>query len=94
MYMRAIVTFFALRFYLPLFLSATDYTSSNFIVRDPVISDGGSRSTSNSFELYSSVGQIAAGTSTSSNFGNYVENDSRAQKRTFAVCASDHNAQN
>ncbi|MEK7481051.1 MAG: hypothetical protein AAB604_03055 [Patescibacteria group bacterium] len=47
---------------------ATDYSGSSFIIRDPVISDGGNRSTSDNFELYSSMGQIAAGTSTSSNF--------------------------
>lgn len=46
-------------FVFPIFLFATDYSGSTFIVRDPVISDGGSRSTSNNFELYSSMGALA-----------------------------------
>ena len=34
-------------FVLPLLLFATDYSGSTFIIRDPVISDGGNRSTFN-----------------------------------------------
>lgn len=52
----------------PFLIFAADYSGSAFIVRDPIISDGGSRSTSNNFELYSGFGQTAIGTSTSSSF--------------------------
>lgn len=47
---------------------AEDYTSSNFILRDPVITIAGGRSTSSSFEFFSSTGQTAPGESTSSGF--------------------------
>lgn len=48
---------------------ATDFTSDNFIVRDPVISGGGSRATSTSFEQFGSLGQNVTGISTSTDFG-------------------------
>lgn len=44
---------------------STDFTSSNFIVRDPVMSSGGVYSTSDTFRLYSSFGQTGIGRSTS-----------------------------
>ena len=47
---------------------ATDLTSSNFIVREPVNLIGGGRSTSNSFQLISSVGQLIGGQNASSAF--------------------------
>jgi len=47
---------------------AVDYTSTNFILRDPVISAGGGRSTSNSFEHISVIGQTVSSQNTSSNF--------------------------
>lgn len=48
--------------------TATDFTSTNFIVRDPVISSGGTRSTSTSFEFWDSLSQSAVGESTSTAF--------------------------
>lgn len=48
---------------------ATDFSSTNFTVKDPVISDGAGYSTSNSFRLWSNVGQLSIGTSTSAAFG-------------------------
>ena len=47
---------------------ATDYTSTNFILRDPVITVEGGKATSTSFELLSSTGQTIIGENTSSNF--------------------------
>lgn len=47
---------------------ATDYSSTNFIVRDPVITIGGGNATSSSFQLISSFGQTIIGENTSSNF--------------------------
>ncbi len=49
-------------------LKAADYSSSNFILRDPVITVGGGRSISTSFEYFSSMGQTITGESTSSTF--------------------------
>lgn len=50
------------------FLRAEDYSSSNFILRDPVITVNGGRSTSSNFESFSSIVQPVAGEQTSSNF--------------------------
>jgi len=50
------------------FASAAEYTSLNFKVLDPVISDGGGRSTSGSFQLERSVAQPAIGISTALGF--------------------------
>jgi hypothetical protein len=47
---------------------ATDYTSTNFILRDPVITSGGGRATSTSFELISSLRQTIIGENTSTSF--------------------------
>ena len=47
---------------------ATDYTSTNFILRDPVITSEGGKATSTSFELLTSTGQTIIGENTSSNF--------------------------
>jgi|SRR3989344_901044 len=49
-------------------LKADDYSNTDFIVRDPVISTGGGRSTSATFEYFSSNGQTVAGENTSTNF--------------------------
>lgn len=46
-------------------VQAADYTSANFILRDPVVTVGGARSTSASFEYFSSTGQSVIGESTS-----------------------------
>ena len=47
---------------------AEDYTSTNFILRDPVITIEGGRSTSTNFEYFSSSGQTATGENTSASF--------------------------
>ena len=49
-------------------LEAEDYSSGSFILRDPVITVEGGRSTSTSFEYFSSSGQAITGENTSSNF--------------------------
>lgn len=50
-------------------VKAEDYTGTTFIVRDPIISpQGGTRSSSPSYELYSSIGQLFAGQSSSTLF--------------------------
>jgi hypothetical protein len=48
--------------------AAEEYTSPNFILQDPVITVEGGRSTSTSFELFSSAGQPAPGESTAATF--------------------------
>ena len=47
---------------------AVDYQSTNFILRDPVITIEGGRSTSSSFEYLSSTGQTIIGENTSAGF--------------------------
>jgi len=47
---------------------ATDFSSTNFILRDPVITIEGGRSTSTSFEFFSSTGQTIIGENTSAGF--------------------------
>lgn len=47
---------------------AADYTSTNFILRDPVITIEGGRSTSSNFELFGAAGQLVTGEDTSTNF--------------------------
>lgn len=58
----------ALAVLIPRVLSATDYQSDSFILRDPVISVEGGRSSSASFEYYSSTGQTDTGESTAASF--------------------------
>lgn len=48
---------------------ADDYTSTNFITRDPLMTSGGSFSSSTNFQLFGAVSQISIGTSTSASFG-------------------------
>ncbi len=50
-------------------LFATDFSSTNFIIKDPVIEPGAGFSTSNNFQLWGSMGQAAIGTSTATSFG-------------------------
>jgi len=47
---------------------AIDFSSSNFIIRDPVTSIGGGRSTAGNFEVFSSSGSLTTGETTSSGF--------------------------
>lgn len=51
----------------PLFLFATEFSSTNFQVLDPVIQPGG-YSSSDSFQLHQVAAQISIGTSTASSF--------------------------
>ena len=48
---------------------ATDYSSTNFTVKDPVIIPGAGYQTSATYKLWSSLGQGAIGLSTTSTFG-------------------------
>ena len=48
--------------------SATDYTSSSFIVRDPVISDGAGYGSSGSFQYFTNLGQFVLGESSAGGF--------------------------
>ncbi|RJP43597.1 hypothetical protein C4587_02870 [Candidatus Parcubacteria bacterium] len=48
---------------------ATDFSSTNFIVKDPVVKPGGGFSTSTSFQLHTSISQEAIGISSSTTFG-------------------------
>lgn len=50
---------------IPYLAIATDFSSSNFIVRDPVLSGGGGYSTSDNFQLFSAFSQPAIGVGTS-----------------------------
>jgi hypothetical protein len=60
--------FIVIASFVPLAAFATDYSSSNFIVKDPVIEEGAGRRTSTSFIELESIGQNAVGISNSSNY--------------------------
>ncbi len=65
------VMFFWLAFFLffsPQAISAEDYTSANFILRDPVLTNEGGYSSSASFQFTSATGQVDAGRGTSVTF--------------------------
>ncbi|MBM3206511.1 MAG: hypothetical protein FJZ43_02730 [Candidatus Staskawiczbacteria bacterium] len=62
-----VVILFFTGFFLPL-VNAVDYSSTNFILRNPAITIAGGRSTATSFEFYSASGQNSPGQSSSSNF--------------------------
>src|SRR3989338_6417859 len=47
---------------------ATDYTSTNFILRDPVITVEGGYASSTNFQFFSSSGQTVIGENTSTSF--------------------------
>ena len=47
---------------------ANDYSSTNFILRDPVITIAGGQSSSSNFQYFSTVGELSPGESSSSNF--------------------------
>lgn len=53
-------------------VSAEDYSSDNFLLRDSVLTIAGGKSTSASFEYYSSLGQMTSGESISSSFTGLV----------------------
>lgn len=47
---------------------ATDYSSTNFTIKDPVIGGGGLDSTTTSFQVLSAIGQTGEGEGTSTNY--------------------------
>ncbi|MEK7464461.1 MAG: dockerin type I domain-containing protein [Patescibacteria group bacterium] len=49
-------------------VGATDFTSQNFMIKDPVINVGAGFSTSSGFQLFSSLGQEAIGFSSGQDF--------------------------
>jgi hypothetical protein len=55
-------------FTLPFLISAEEFSSANFKIKDPVISIGGGLVTSTNFLLQGSIGQPAPGTSTAASF--------------------------
>lgn len=55
-------------FILPQLSIATDYSSSSFVVKDPVVDSGSQGSSSTNFGLGQSVSQVAIGQSTSASF--------------------------
>ncbi len=63
-----VVFSFILVFFSVSTVEAGDYTNTNFILRDPVVTVSGGRSTAPSFEFFSATGQIAPGESTTTNF--------------------------
>ena len=63
-----IFALFAAAVIFPIQIRATNFSSSNFSVTNPVISAGGDSSSSTNFGLGQSVDQIAIGKSTSANF--------------------------
>lgn len=65
-YLLLVVLFFAL--FLQKKVLALDYTSSSFIVRDPVISPGAGYATSSNFRYFSSTGQTVIGESSGGGF--------------------------
>lgn len=55
-------------FFATTFVSATDLTSSNFIIRDPLVGTGGSFGTSTNFKAFGSGDMTNIGRGTSTNF--------------------------
>lgn len=66
-YLRAVLVLALILFSSPL-VSAQDFTSPGFILRDPVVTVEGGRSTSPSFEYFSATGQTITGENTSAGF--------------------------
>jgi len=64
-----LIFFTATAFLFPKAVLSNDFSSSSFKVRDPVISINSATSSSGSFRLFSSTGQLGIATSTSSTFG-------------------------
>jgi hypothetical protein len=62
----SIIAFFILFFSFAVY--ASDLTSTNFIIRDPVVGTGGSYGTSTNFKLFSSGNPSFSGTGSSTNF--------------------------
>ena len=65
---RTLLTALVSTFLFLTFAQAVDYQSTNFILRNPVITIEGGRSTSSSFEYFSSTGQTIIGENTSAGF--------------------------
>lgn len=67
-FFKKILTIFLLCFWSFQFTYATDLTSTNFIIRDPIVGTGGSYGTSTNFKLYGSGNTLLSGTGSSTNF--------------------------
>jgi hypothetical protein len=65
---KAVAIVFMLVSLSPVFALATDFSSSNFIIKDPVIDGGLKTSSSGTFSVGQSAGQTAIGSSTSAGF--------------------------
>ena len=63
-----IAIFFVVSFILPTLVLAVDFSSDNFILRDPTISSGGGESSSDNFQLFSTIGQTVSSQNTSDAF--------------------------
>jgi len=69
MAIRTFVVFITLTLFFPVtFILATDYSSTNFTVKDPVIIPGGGYATSTTYQLWNAVSQLAIGISSSTAF--------------------------
>jgi len=68
MKLYAYLTIFVFIFSFYSVVLATDYTNSNFILRNPAITVSGGRSTTTNFEFYSATGQTAPGQSSNTSF--------------------------
>src|SRR3989344_2063911 len=69
MAIRTFVVFITLTLFFPVtFILATDYSSTNFTVKDPVIIPGGGYATSTTYQVWNAVSQLAIGISSSTAF--------------------------
>lgn len=67
-FFKKILTIFLISFLSFQLTYATDLTSTNFIIRDPIVGTGGSYGTSSNFKLYGSGNTLLSGTGSSTNF--------------------------
>lgn len=63
-----ILSIFLLSILTSSFVLAEDLSSTNFIIRDPIVGTGGSYGTSTNFKLYGSGNTLLSGTGSSTNF--------------------------
>ncbi len=66
------ILFFVFNFFIFSFVYSSDLTSTNFIVRDPIVGTGGAYGTSTNFKLYSSGNTLLSGVGSSATYiGHY-----------------------
>lgn len=71
-YFKKIILIFLCSFLIFSFAGATDLTSTNFIIKDPIIGTGGGFGTSTSFKLYSTGNTLLSGVGSSATYiGHY-----------------------